>query len=349
MKRARALDRRTIVRGLPLYDSDVPSVRFQLSDSTMDAAPPTALAVLRATTVSAACQYPTTYSADLRSALAEYVGVRPSEVVVGCGSDELIDCALRALVAPGGRVAYCDPTFVMARIFALANSLEPVAIPFPEAFALDVDALVAAEPDLVYLCSPNNPTASLFDWEQLHELLERFDGPILLDEAYAEYVDDPFTPRAPATGRVISLRTMSKAWGLAGLRVGYAVGCREMIDALERVRGPFKLTAPSERAALAALQHDLGWMLDGVRRTRTARASFTHALSSLGFRPLPSHANFLLVPVPDAPALAATLLEHEVAVRPFSTLPGIGDAVRITVGADDAIERVVDVMARYRR
>jgi len=340
---------RQSVRTLPLYDLDIPPVQFQLSDSTNPAgAPPAALRALQAMQPSMLSQYPTTYSSALRGAIAAYAGVDAAHVVMGCGSDELIDCAFRALVAPGGRVAFCDPTFVMARIFSVANALVPVPVPFAPAWEIDVAALVAAQPSLIYLCRPNNPTGTPFAWARLEELLQRFDGPVIVDEAYAEYSKDPVTPRAPSLDRVLSLRTLSKAWGLAGLRVGYAVGSRELIGAIERVRGPFKLTAASERGALAAVQQDGDWMREEVEATLDRRARFVQALRHAGYAPLPSHTNFLLVPVANAMELAEELLRVEVAVRPFRDLPVVGDALRITVGPDEAVQRIVDVLSRAR-
>lgn len=341
---------RPALRSLPIYDVDVPAVRFQLSDSTNPAgAPPAAVRALHEIPGSALSQYPTTYSASLRAALAEYVGVDESQVVVGCGSDEMIDCGFRGLVASGGRVAFCDPTFVMARIFGVANGLEPIPVPFRPDFDIDVDALLAAHPSLIYLCTPNNPTGIPFSLSRLDQLLERFDGPVVVDEAYAEYALDPITSRAPAMERVLSLRTLSKAWGLAGLRVGYAVGSRQLIELVERVRGPFKLTAPSERAALAALREDGGWMREQVVITLAERARFITTLCQIGYAPLPSQANFVLVPVTDATELADQLLLREVAVRPFRNLTGIGDALRIAVGSADALQLVLDVLATARR
>jgi histidinol-phosphate/aromatic aminotransferase/cobyric acid decarboxylase-like protein len=147
---------------------------------------------------------------------------------------------------------------------------------------------------------------------------------------------------------VLSLRTLSKAWGLAGLRVGYAVGCRQLIELVKRVRGPFKLTAPSERAALAALQEDDGWMSEHVAVALAAQVRFTADLCRIGYTPLPSHANFVLVPTTDAIALAEELLPRDVAVRVFRNLTGIGDALRITIGPPEAMERVLDVLAQRR-
>lgn len=340
---------RQTVQTLPLYDLDIPPVQFQLSDSTNPAgSPPAALRALQSMQPAMLSQYPTTYSSALRAAIATYAGVDAAQVVMGCGSDELIDCAFRALVAPGGRVAFCDPTFVMARIFTVANALVPVPVSFAPGWELDVPALVAAQPSLVYLCRPNNPTGTPFAWARLDELLQRFGGPVIVDEAYAEYSKDPVTPRAPSLDRVLSLRTMSKAWGLAGLRVGYAVGSREMIGALERVRGPFKLTAASERAALAAVQQDGNWMRDEVEATLGRRARFVEALQQAGYAPLPSQANFLLVPVANAMELAEELLREDVAVRPFRNLPVVGDALRITVGPDEAARRIVNVLSKAR-
>jgi histidinol-phosphate aminotransferase len=236
----------------------------------------------------------------------------------------------------------------MGHVFAVTNSLRPVAVPFAPGFELDVEALVAAQPALIYLCRPNNPTGTLYSSASFNELLSRFDGLVVVDEAYAEYAGDPVTPRAPALERVVSLRTMSKAWGLAGLRIGYAVGNRLLIDLIERVRGPFKLTVASEQVALAALKEDGDWMRTHVEETLVNRERFIQELRTIGYAPVPSSANFLLIPVAKAQAVADELLRHDVFVRPFTSLPGIGDALRITVGPDEAIQRVIEVLAAFK-
>lgn len=337
---------RAAVREISISEPEPAQVEFQLANNThLHGAPPAALRVIRSARDADLAQYPSPTGRELRLALADWIGVHPSEVVVGCGSEELIDCAYRALCEPGGRVACIAPTFVMARLFATTNALVPVAVPLTGEFDADAEALLGADPDLIYLCTPNNPTGVPLREETVRTIVERFHGPIVIDEAYAEFTDRSFACEAVESGRVVVLRTFSKAWGLAGLRVGYAVGAKDIVTPIETVRAPFKLNALGERAAAAALREDVAWMRAGVEETAALRERFSRELRALGRSPLPSSTNFVLIPVPNAGALAATLRSRGVAVRPFSKLPVVGDAVRVSIGPWEALRRVLDVFA----
>lgn len=340
---------RATLAGVRAYDVEAAPRALELGDNTSQfGAPPTALRSIAAGVGDRLARYPTTYSRPLREAIAAYVGVDGDEIMVGCGSDELLGCAFRALGTPGERVAYMDPTFVMARVFAQTNSLVPVAVPLTAAHDADADALVAAAAPLTYVCTPNNPTGLEIAAPTLDRILREASGIVLVDEAYAEFAGANHAAAAPAHGRTLAFRTFSKAFGLAGARVGYVVGARELIAELEKVRGPFTVTTLSESAALAAVTSDLPWVERCVREVREVRARFAGALRDAGFAPLPSAANFLLVPVDDAAAWGAALASHDIRVRPFERLPRVGDALRITIGAWDAMQRVLEAMVATR-
>ena len=268
---------------------------------------------------------------ELRAALARHAGVPPACVTVGCGSDDLLDATFRALVAPGGHVAFGVPTFSMVPRFARANGLETIEIPPRGDGSLDVDALLASDADLVYVASPDNPTGRVHGPDALRHLIARARGIVVLDHAYVEFGGDDFTPEVSRHDHLVVTRTMSKAFGLAGLRVGWAVADSRLIGEIDKARGPFMVSAPAERAALAALDADVPWMRERVAEAREARDRLAAALVALGFAPLPSGANFLLVPVGAAALAAAELHARGVAVRAFTALPGVGDALRITV------------------
>jgi histidinol-phosphate aminotransferase len=268
------------------------------------------------------------------------VGVSPDEVVTGCGSDDVLDSALRAFGTPGARVAFPAPTFVMTPHFAIGNALEPVPVPPRPDGMPDLDALLEARADLVYLCSPNNPTGATLPEGALERVLAGTRGLVILDEAYAEFADASRAADAPALGRVLVSRTFSKAHGLAGLRVGYGVAARPVVEAIEKARGPYKVSGPGEAAALAALT-DEAWLRATVAEAVTCRERFAAALRDVGFAPLPSAANFLLVPVADAMAADRALRSRGIVVRAFMALPGVGDALRITVAPWPVLETVL--------
>jgi histidinol-phosphate aminotransferase len=306
-----------------------------LSDNTnLWGAPPAAARALRDFAESEITRYPAVYATRLKQALAEYAGVRREEIVTGCGSDDVLDSALRALAEPGEGVALAEPTFAMASIFARMNGLEVRSVGLTGALGPDVDALLRTGARVIYICSPNNPTGNAFSRESIERVIRAAPGVVILDEAYAEFMGEGFLRSAPSYENLLVVRTLSKAFGLAGARVGYAAGSEALVSAVEKSRGPYKVSASAERAALAALRDDRDWIAGRVDEVRANRARFAAALEKLGLAPLASEANFVLVPVRDAAALALAMRRDGsgVAVRPFVALPGIGDAVRITIG-----------------
>lgn len=322
------------------YNVDGPECRIMLADNTgAHGAPPSAIEAASAAARGVA-RYPTTFSRPLREAIADYVGTSPDEIIVGCGSGDLIDSALRAFALPGAAVAHVSPTFIMARTYALTNGLSPVALRLTRDGDADADAFLDAQADVSYLCSPNNPTGRCHSGPAIERVLGGTAGLVLLDEAYAEFSGRTHAAHAPAHGRLLVLRTFSKAFGLAGLRVGYAVGAAPLIAEMEKVRGPYKVTSVAEAAALAALRNDLPWMRRTVAETIRVRDEFSAALREAGRELLPSDANFVLLPVDDAARVSAALRARGILVRAFPRLPGIGDALRISIGPADVMQVV---------
>ncbi|MGH7717612.1 MAG: histidinol dehydrogenase, partial [Gemmatimonadaceae bacterium] len=323
---------RAAYRSISLYAPDRAPCAVDLSDNTnLWGVPPAAAAAIRDTPVPSVTRYPPLYAAELKQELAAYAGVSPEEIVTGCGSDDVLDSALRAFAEPGEQVAYPDPSFAMVPLFARMNGLEGVAAPLTTDFDIDAAALLATGARVIYVCSPNNPTGALASRAALDEVIAAAPGVVILDQAYAEFAGDA-APRPEVRDHLLVVRTMSKAFGLAGLRIGYAVGPGDLVAEVEKSRGPYKVSGVAERAALAALRHDMTWVRERVAEVRENRARLASELAALGLAPLPSDANFLLVPVSGAAALTARMRAAGVAVRPFTALPGIGDAVRITVG-----------------
>jgi len=320
--------------------------------------PPAALEALREAAVSrTVAHYPSLYNAALKEPLAEYVGVRPEEIVTGCGSDDVLDCAIRAFAQPGGVLAHPAPTFAMVPVYARANGLTPVGVPLTgDDYAVDADALLATNACVIYLCTPNNPTATPMAREAVLRVVERAPGLVIMDEAYAEFVlADPvrraevFTAEAPGWGRVLSTRTMSKAFGLAGLRVGYGVGHPDVVREVEKARGPFKITHPAEKAAVAALGPSAGglpWVRERAAEAVAQRERLVAGLRALGIRPAPSASNFAFAPVPDAAAVAARLRDRGVSARVFRGMPQAVSALRASGGEGLRIGAAPEPMQR---
>jgi histidinol dehydrogenase len=341
------------LEGIVLYTSNRRPAAVDLSDNTNQrGAPPSARRILADTPVAVVSRYPSHYADELKVAVAEHFGVEPAQVVTGCGSDDVIDCAMRAFAAPGDRIAYPDPTFAMIPYFARTNGLVTTAVPLrgaAEGFDVALDAMLEVRPRILYLCSPNNPTGTLVARDSLERALREAPGLVVLDEAYADYSDQSLVSRARDDGRLLVVRTLSKAFGLAGQRVGIAIGSADIARQIEKVRGPYKVNALGERLAVAALREDGAWVLEGAREVVSARERFVPWLHGLGLTPLPSSANFVLVPVRGADEKARALRDRGIAVRPFTALVGIGDALRISVGPWDVMEPLLERLAEVLR
>ncbi|WP_163786888.1 pyridoxal phosphate-dependent aminotransferase, partial [Myxococcus vastator] len=215
------IPRRASYRDIPLYAPSKRPCRVDLSDNTnLFGVPPSVERVL-VSTVSRVPRYPPGYAPELRRALAASMGVAPEEITTGCGSDDVIDSALRAFLEPGDTLAFQDPTFVMVPLFAKVNGLKAVPVPLKPDFDVDADALLATGAKVIYLCSPNNPTGTALSRAAVERIAEDAPGIVIIDEAYADFAPGKdFLGLARRRSNVLVTRTFSKAFGLAGLRVG---------------------------------------------------------------------------------------------------------------------------------
>jgi histidinol-phosphate aminotransferase len=354
------------IRGLPLYTPDQSTTRcpVDVSDNTnLWGMPPAALRALRDTPASDVARYPSLYSATLKDALRAYVGVESAGIVTGCGSDDVLDAAMRAFGAPGDAIAFSAPTFSMIPTFARVNGLESVAIPLRDSaddYDIDAEQLVAADAKLIYLCTPNNPTATAVSRSAVEYVVTHARGIVIIDEAYAEFATVTHDDLVARHERVLVARTLSKAFGLAGLRVGYGVGSPALVGLLERARGPYKVNTLAERAALAALSPGddaLGWVRAHAALARTNRVRLSDELRDLGLFALPSDANFLLVPMAGARQVGRRLQELGVLVRSLTDLPrdlavlrqSNGEALRIGVGPWEIMRQLLDALREALR
>jgi histidinol-phosphate aminotransferase len=286
-------------------------------------------------------RYPDGGGTPLREALAKRYEVPVEQVVLGNGADELIRFAALATLDPGDRGVYPWPSFQSYPTAVAAAAGEAVAVPMRER-AFDLDALLAesARAKLVYLANPNNPTGTLVPRDDVRRFADELPPGVLLvlDEAYAEYADDePTGVELLRAGheRVCVLRTFSKVYGLAALRIGYAIASPEIADALNRVRPIFNVNQPAQEAALASL-HETDAVRRRIAHTRAARDELHDTLAAAGLDPIRSHANFVYADVPgsDADGLADRLLHAGFIVRALRAF-GAPGAIRVTVGTDE--------------
>src|SRR4051812_12384251 len=299
-------------------------------------------------------RYPDGGSYRLHAALAERHGVSFEQVSVGAGADACIDMLSQAILDPDDEVVCGWPSFPSYVIYAAKQGAVPRTVELAE-HRYDLDALLGAvtpKTKLVYICLPNNPTGTMNTADELDAYFSRVPDHVLtvVDQAYFEYIDRPDYPDAverylKAGKRVIVLRTFSKIYGLAGLRVGYAVGPRRCIASMSKVRRPFDLTTPAQAAAVASIGEDAE-----IERRRSVNAEGLARLESLlrdhGFEPVPSVGNFVYVETgTDANELFERLLQEGVIVRPLAGF-GASTAIRVSVGTPDELDFFADALNR---
>jgi histidinol-phosphate aminotransferase len=300
-------------------------------------------------------RYPDGNAYRLRAALAERHGVRPEEIVHGAGADGVLGYLALALLDPGDEVVFGWPSFASYPLHALKMGATPRPVPLRD-HVYDLDALLAAvgpRTKLVYVCTPNNPTGTMSDRAELAAFLDAVPGHVLtvVDQAYFEYVDEPDYPDAieehvKAGRRVFVLRTFSKAYGLAGLRIGYGVGHAELATALAKVRPAFDVSALAQEAALASLA-DTAELERRRSLNREGRVELERILREAGLEPVGrAVGNFLYVETGgDGRAFFEALLREGVIVRPLAGF-GAPGAVRITVGTPEEHAFLAAALAR---
>ena len=276
--------------------------------------------------------YPSLTSVNLRNAVASKHGVDPAMIVTGNGSNEIIDTLCRTFLSPGDRAAYHLPTFSMIPYFARLSQGRGVGVPLGPEWSLDPDALLAAEGKLTFVVRPNNPTGNAFPRKDVERVVDSARGIVVVDEAYVEFLGGESFLKEVRDGRenLVVLRTLSKAHGLAGLRIGYGVSSPAIAEELGKVRGPFRLDTLSETVACHALADDR-YVNEVVAAVRAERPNLKRLLEERGFTVFRSDANFILVKPPvDAPRLQQALAQRGVHVR---WLGGdLAPYLRLTVG-----------------
>ncbi|MBI3659693.1 histidinol-phosphate transaminase [Candidatus Acetothermia bacterium] len=272
----------------------------------------------------------------LRQALATHYDLGPEYFLAGNGSDEVFDLIFKTYLNPDETVAYPGPTYSMYRHYALTNGANAVEVPLDEAFDLKAQALVETKAKLLVLCTPNNPTGNTLHAQSIEKVL-RSGQLVVIDEAYAEFGGHDWIRAVRDFPNLMVVRTFSKAYGLAGLRVGYVVANPKLIEPIELVRLPFNLNAFSQALAAEALREQ-EFVRAYTRLIREERPRWAEALTERGFHVWPSQANFLLVAMPDGverDLFVAELETKGVLVRTLGEHPRLRECVRITVGTPD--------------
>ncbi len=298
-------------------------------------------------------RYPDGGTHLLREALAERRGVSIDEIFIGLGSSEIIDLASRVLLRAGLQGLTSEGTYAPFSVAIRASGAELVLVPQRE-FAFDLKAMartITPKTGVIYLANPNNPTGSAFTEKDLEEFLASVPDGVLvvLDEAYIDYAVSLGLRDAVEAYRkrknLLILRTFSKVYGLAGLRIGYAIGRPELLSAMNKLRTPFNTSGVAQAAALAALD-DNEHVVRCIETNARERKRLSEGLAKMGFRPVPSEANFVFMVVgPEAQALSDDLLRMGVIVRPLGWM-GFPEAIRISVGTTEENDKCLSAMAR---
>lgn len=346
---------RAEIAALPAYaqGKQAQAGGFKLSSNENPFPPlPAVTAALR--DESALNRYPDATAARLRRRLAERFGVHDDEVHVGAGSVSILSQLLLAAAGPGDEVIYPWRSFEAYPGLVTVAGAKAVEVPLDSEGRHDLPAMVRAVGDrtrAVLVCSPNNPTGPVLGAAEFEAFLAQVppDVLVVLDEAYAEFVTDPHAVdglrrTGPAAANVVSVRTFSKAYGLAGLRIGYAIGHRRILDAARSTAIPLSVTAQAERAALASLDAE-DELLERVRVIAERRDRIAAGLRELGWRVPEAQGNFVWLATGEHTAQVAAAFERAgVIVRPFA-----GDGVRISIGEAETVDIVLRIGASVVR
>lgn len=276
--------------------------------------------------------YPDTYSGSLRSALGELYGLDPDTIIAGNGSDEMLDVIFKTFTNWGDNTAVPFPSYSLYDYFVKSNGGKAIMVDLTDDFQLDVDSMVKTGAKVTIVPSPNNPTGNSFRQKDLEDLITRFDGIVVVDEAYAEYSGEGMIGKVAEFDNLVVTRTFSKAYAMAALRVGYMASNPKLAEMMMCVKIPYSLNAVSEGAAVAAVG-DQDFIRMSVDLVTEQRPKLIAGLERLGFEVFPSDSNFVLARSPiDHKVLVDGLRERNVLIRDFGAKRRTENCVRPTVG-----------------
>jgi histidinol-phosphate aminotransferase len=350
------------LRGLPVYipgkpieeverELKIQAVKLASNENPLGPSPK-GIAAARAV-LADANRYPDGGTHRLREALAALNGVSPEEIFIGLGSSEIIDLAARVLLRAGLQGLTSEGSYAPFSVAIRASGAELVLVRQRE-FAFDLEAMAKAitpKTRVIYLANPNNPTGTAFSGNEFEEFLAKVPDGVLvvLDEAYIHYAVSVGLRDSVAAYRkrknMLILRTFSKVYGLAGLRIGYAMGTTPLLSAMNKLKTPFNTSGVAQAAALAALD-DAEHVARCIATNAAERARLSVGLGEMGFRPVRSEANFVFINIgPEAKEVSDVLLHMGVIVRPLGWM-GFPEALRISIGTADENDKCLSAFAR---
>ena len=280
-------------------------------------------------------RYPDPAATRFRQVAAKVLGVGADCIIAGNGSDEVLTMILRAFVGPGDVVAYPVPTYVLYRTLTAIQEGVAVEVPYDDDYCLPADELTKAAAAVTFVASPNSPSGTAYPTDQLDALAKKVRGVLVVDEAYVDFADADALELARRRDNVIILRTLSKGYSLAGLRLGFAVAAPALLEGLSKVKDSYNVGAVAAAVGAAALS-DQAHKIANAEKIKTSRASLAGQLGKLGYKVWASESNFLLArpSAGDAESIYRGLKAKGILVRYFKQ-PMLEDKLRITVGTDE--------------
>lgn len=335
-----------LAREMGLHEADI--VKLASNENPLGISPKAQMAIEDA--IAEIARYPDGNSFALRDAVSQTFAVSPNQIVFGNGSNDILELTARAFLTAGDEAIYSQHGFAVYPLVTQAVGAKGVVVPAVE-YGHDLEGFLAAitpKTKLIFVANPNNPTGTLITKDVLHAFLTRVPAHVLvvLDEAYDEYLSESDKSEAISWlsqfGNLIISRTFSKAYGLAGLRVGFGLMHADVADILNRVRQPFNVNSLAQIAAIASLA-DTDFVARSYAANQAGMRQLTQGLTQLGLEFIPSYANFVSVKVPNAATVNQQLLKHGVIVRPVSNYE-MPDYLRVSVGLFSENERFLTVL-----
>ncbi|MFL9484545.1 histidinol-phosphate transaminase [Chitinophagaceae bacterium LWZ2-11] len=298
-------------------------------------------------------RYPDPHQQKIKQVLSKIKGVGAEHIFLGNGSDECIDLLYRSFCNPGkDNVIICPPTYGMYEVSANINDVELRKAPLLENYQLDLvhlENLVDENTKLIWICSPNNPTGNSLKRTDIEAVLNNFNGIVVIDEAYINFAKQKsFVQELSEYRNLVVMQTFSKAWGLAGLRLGMAFASTEIIDVLNKVKPPYNISQATQELALKALE-EVGQVNDMIKILVDMREALAEVLATVPTveAVYPSDANFLLVKIKDARKVYEFMLTKGIVLRDRSNVKLCEDCLRITVGTEKENTELVDALAEW--
>jgi histidinol-phosphate aminotransferase len=287
--------------------------------------------------------YPDPMSVELREKLGRLYGFSPEEIICGNGSDDILNTIIRTFVEPGEVICFHEPTFPLYRILGIIQSAKVISIPISEPY--QNPPFPPKDCKVFFLANPNSPVGFAYSTQEVQNFAENIRGILVVDEAYAEFARENALELVRHFQNVLVVRTVSKSYALAGLRLGYAIGSRNLIREMFKVKDPFNVTRLTQILVSAALE-DTIYVTNKINEIISTREWFTQEIRNLGYRVIPSQGNFIFPKPPVGKKgirFYEKLLEKKVLTRHYDQ-EGLCDGVRMTIGTPEEMRQVLDIM-----